>query len=66
MAARKAMDHPLFQRLADLAWRGREHIRAALGPEVEAWLKRALSLDPAVQLGTPAEALAAWRALPGA
>src|SRR5262249_49780516 len=53
---------PLQQRLAELAWRGREHIRASLGPEVEAWFRRALALDPASQFAGAAEALAAWRA----
>jgi len=54
---------PLQQRLAELAWRGREHIRNALGPAVEAWFTRALSLDPLQQFPGAAEALAGWRGL---
>jgi serine/threonine protein kinase len=59
----EAVGQPLQQRLADLSWRGREHIRNALGPAVEAFFIRALSLDPATQLPSAAEAAAAWQAL---
>jgi serine/threonine protein kinase len=59
----EAAAHPLQQRLADLSWRGREHIRNAMGPAVEAFFIRALSLEPATQLTSAAEAAAAWQGL---